>query len=61
EFSDGCIVCPWHYSKFRVSDGQVLAGPASRGQRAYEVRTYDGSIQLRHTGEQGSLRLDPIN
>ncbi|HEV2887490.1 MAG TPA: Rieske 2Fe-2S domain-containing protein [Jatrophihabitans sp.] len=60
ELSDGCIVCPWHGSKFRVSDGQVLAGPATRGQRAYEVRVQDGSIQLRHLDEVGSLRIDPV-
>jgi nitrite reductase/ring-hydroxylating ferredoxin subunit len=61
EFGDGCIVCPWHGSKFRVSDGQVLAGPATRGQRAYEVRTRYGSIQLRHADEAGSLRTAPIS
>ena len=61
ELSDGCITCPWHASKFRVSDGQVVAGPATRGQQAYEVRVRYGSIQLRHTGEVASLRLDPIN
>jgi nitrite reductase/ring-hydroxylating ferredoxin subunit/uncharacterized membrane protein len=61
EFSDGCIVCPWHDSKFRVSDGQVMAGPATRSQRAYEVRTRYGSIQLRHRDEPGSLRTEPIS
>jgi len=60
EFSDGCIVCPWHYTKFRVSDGQLLSGPATRSQRAYEVRTRYGSIQLRHAGEVRSLRTDPV-
>ncbi|HEY0167446.1 MAG TPA: Rieske 2Fe-2S domain-containing protein [Jatrophihabitans sp.] len=60
EFADGCIVCPWHYSKFRVSDGQLLAGPATRSQQAYEVRTRYGSIQLRHVDEPGSLRTDPV-
>lgn len=61
EFHDGCIVCPWHHSKFRVRDGQVLAGPATRSQRAYEVRVRYGSIQLRHTDEAGWLRTAPIN
>ncbi|MEO6502044.1 MAG: Rieske 2Fe-2S domain-containing protein [Jatrophihabitantaceae bacterium] len=61
EFTDGCIVCPWHQSKFRVSDGQVLDGPASRSQQVYEVRTRYGSIQLRHADEPGSLRTDPIS
>lgn len=60
EFSDGCIVCPWHYTKFRVSDGQLLSGPGTRNQRAYEVRIRYGSIQLRHTGEVRSLRMDPV-
>ena len=61
ELSDGCVVCPWHASKFRVSDGQVLAGPATRGQRAYQVRTRYGSIQLRRTDEVGSLRTEPVS
>jgi nitrite reductase/ring-hydroxylating ferredoxin subunit/uncharacterized membrane protein len=61
EFSDGCITCPWHASKFRVSDGHVLAGPATRGQAAYEVRTRYGTVQVRRTGEVASLRLDPIS
>lgn len=61
ELTDGCIVCPWHYSKFRVSDGQLIDGPATRNQRAYEVRTRYGSIQLRHTGEVGSLRSHPVS
>jgi len=61
ELADGCITCPWHFSKFRVSDGQVLAGPATRNQRAYEVRTRYGSIQLRHTDEPGSLRTNPVS
>jgi nitrite reductase/ring-hydroxylating ferredoxin subunit/uncharacterized membrane protein len=61
EFADGCIVCPWHQSKFRVSDGQLLQGPATRSQQAYEVRTRYGSIQLRHVDEPGSLRTEPIS
>jgi nitrite reductase/ring-hydroxylating ferredoxin subunit/uncharacterized membrane protein len=61
EFADGCITCPWHSSKFRVNDGQLIAGPATRNQRAYEVRTRYGSIQLRHTGEVGSLRTNPVS
>lgn len=60
EFADGCIVCPWHHTQFRVSDGQLMSGPGTRGQLAYEVRTRYGSIQLRHTGEVRSLRMDPV-
>jgi nitrite reductase/ring-hydroxylating ferredoxin subunit/uncharacterized membrane protein len=59
-YEDGCIVCPWHGSRFRVSDGQVLGGPATRSQPAYETRTRYGSVQVRRTGETGSLRTRPL-
>jgi nitrite reductase/ring-hydroxylating ferredoxin subunit/uncharacterized membrane protein len=61
EFSDGCIICPWHSTKFRVSDGQLLSGPATRSQLGYQVRTRYGSIQIRHTDEVRSLRTDPVS
>ncbi len=32
------IECPWHGSRFRVSDGHVVRGPAMYDQPAYEVR-----------------------
>jgi nitrite reductase/ring-hydroxylating ferredoxin subunit len=61
EFADACITCPWHQSKFRVTDGQLLAGPATRSQQAYQVRTLDGSIQIRHVDEPGYLRTSPVS
>ena len=61
EFADGCIVCPWHGAKFSVADGQVLDGPATRSQPSYEVRTRYGSVQVRLTGEPGSLRTNPVS
>lgn len=60
-FADGCILCPWHQSAFRVSDGQLLAGPATRSQPAYEVRIRYGSIQLRRTDEPGAPRTNPVS
>ena len=39
---DGCIECPWHGSRFRLSDGRVVRGPAVYDQPAYEVRAVDG-------------------
>jgi nitrite reductase/ring-hydroxylating ferredoxin subunit/uncharacterized membrane protein len=60
-FADGCIECPLHHSIFRVCDGQVLAGPATRSQQSYEVRTQYGVIQLRHIDEPGSLRSNPVS
>ncbi|MCW2538362.1 MAG: hypothetical protein JWN95_87 [Frankiales bacterium] len=60
-YEDGCIVCPWHESRFRVSDGQVLTGPATRSQPTYEARARYGAVQVRRTGETGSLRTNPVH
>ena len=42
KLADGVIVCPWHYSRYRMTDGQVLGGPSVYHQPAYEVRAKDG-------------------
>lgn len=39
---DGTIVCPWHYSRYRMSDGLVVEGPSVYDQPAYEVRAREG-------------------
>jgi nitrite reductase/ring-hydroxylating ferredoxin subunit/uncharacterized membrane protein len=40
---DGDVVeCPWHYSRYRMSDGLVLRGPSVYDQPAYEVRRREG-------------------
>jgi len=41
-FVDGCIECPWHGSRFRVSDGRLRRGPALYDQPVYEVRAAEG-------------------
>lgn len=35
---DGCIECPWHASRYRLTDGTAVAGPTLYDQPAYEVR-----------------------
>ncbi len=44
---DGCVVCPWHDSAFRLEDGSVARGPATAPQPAYDVRVREGSIEVR--------------
>jgi nitrite reductase/ring-hydroxylating ferredoxin subunit len=39
---DGCIECPWHGSRFRLTDGHVKRGPALYDQPAYEIRAAEG-------------------
>ena len=39
---DGCIECPWHASRFRLTDGRVRRGPAVYDQPAYEIRAAEG-------------------
>ncbi|GAB3557681.1 hypothetical protein GCM10027405_02890 [Arthrobacter alkaliphilus] len=47
---NGCVTCPWHGSTFRLADGSIVRGPATRPQPAYEVRTSEGQIQIRRAG-----------
>ena len=44
---DGCVICPWHSSRFQLSDGAALSGPTSHPQPALAVRVRDGKIEVR--------------
>jgi nitrite reductase/ring-hydroxylating ferredoxin subunit/uncharacterized membrane protein len=46
-FADGCVICPWHGSTFRLADGKVVRGPAAASQPVYEARVTDGKIEVR--------------
>jgi len=39
---DGCVECPWHFSRFRLADGHHARGPAVYDQPLYEVRAAEG-------------------
>ena len=47
ELADGCVICPWHASTFRLTDGHIVRGPASIPQPAYQTRVRDGKIEVR--------------
>ena len=40
------IVCPWHASHFRLSDGAVLHGPAHTRQVTYRARIQAGQVEV---------------
>jgi nitrite reductase/ring-hydroxylating ferredoxin subunit len=56
---DGCIECPWHGSRFRLSDGSVAVGPASVPQPVYGTRTRDGQVEVKRD-EHGALRRNVL-
>lgn len=51
----GCVVCPWHSSRYRLSDGLPLNGPTAHPQPTLEVRVRDGRVEVRDLG----LLADP--
>jgi nitrite reductase/ring-hydroxylating ferredoxin subunit/uncharacterized membrane protein len=45
---DGCGECPWHASRFRLTDGLAKQGPTVYDQPAYEIRTAEaGGYEVR--------------
>jgi nitrite reductase/ring-hydroxylating ferredoxin subunit len=52
---DGCIECPWHYSRYRLADGKRTQGPSTFDQPRYDVRVAEGGgwEVLRVTGTRG--------
>ena len=44
------MVCPWHGSRFALTDGRVLNGPATHPQPCFAVRVRDGRIEVRAGG-----------
>jgi nitrite reductase/ring-hydroxylating ferredoxin subunit/uncharacterized membrane protein len=56
---DGCVVCPWHCSRFSLVTGTVVAGPAVARQPTYESRQGAEGLFVRRR-EQRSLRTNPV-
>jgi nitrite reductase/ring-hydroxylating ferredoxin subunit/uncharacterized membrane protein len=44
---DLCVTCPWHGSRFRLSDGRAVHGPASAPAALYQARVEHGTVQVR--------------
>lgn len=43
---DGCIVCPWHGSRFDLATGAVVTGPAKRNLVLHSVEIRGAEIYL---------------
>ena len=46
ERGQGCVVCPWHASVFRLSDGAVVHGPATAPMPRFETRIVDDVVEV---------------
>jgi nitrite reductase/ring-hydroxylating ferredoxin subunit len=40
-----CVVCPWHGSTYRLTDGVVVHGPAATDQITLRTRIVDGRLE----------------
>ena len=53
---DGCVVCPWHSSRYRLSDGVAVSGPTAHPQPALQVRVRDSKVEVRRLVEPEMTR-----
>jgi nitrite reductase/ring-hydroxylating ferredoxin subunit/uncharacterized membrane protein len=44
--ADACVVCPWHGSVFRLTDGVVVHGPAGSNQPVLRSRVHNGMVEV---------------
>lgn len=44
---DGCIECPWHQSRFQLTDGHRAQGPTTFDQPLYEIRAQADGFEVR--------------
>jgi nitrite reductase/ring-hydroxylating ferredoxin subunit/uncharacterized membrane protein len=54
---DAGVVCPWHKSEFRLSDGCVVHGPATAAVPRFESRVHEGTVQARIVRSAGAPTL----
>jgi nitrite reductase/ring-hydroxylating ferredoxin subunit len=40
------LTCPWHYSQFNITNGEVVRGPAYKQLRAYAVTEKENTILI---------------
>jgi nitrite reductase/ring-hydroxylating ferredoxin subunit/uncharacterized membrane protein len=46
EGGHGCVVCPWHASTFRLTDGAVVHGPATSPMPAFQTRVTGDEVEI---------------
>jgi len=57
---DGCIECPWHFSRYDLATGRRTQGPTTFDQPRYEVRKADGGgWELRRVLDPAGQNIAP--
>lgn len=46
------VTCPWHGSRFRLADGEIIRGPAIAPQPRFECRITGGMVEVRRDPAQ---------
>lgn len=49
DVADGCVTCPWHGSRFELATGDIVRGPATAPQPAFETRVAQGRLEVRRS------------
>jgi len=45
--TDGVVTCPWHGSRFRLTDGACIQGPSTFPQLQLQARIREGQVEIR--------------
>ena len=56
--TDATIMCQCHGSRFDITSGAVINGPATRALTVYEVQEVDGSIRIRPQAHDAGTNPD---
>ena len=54
-FDGKCVICPWHKSRFDVTDGKVVEGPAKEDLRTFDVMEGEGQVWVKAPAKQQEL------
>jgi nitrite reductase/ring-hydroxylating ferredoxin subunit len=44
DIKEGVLICPWHGSRFKINNGEVLLGPADKPLTIYPHKIKNGYI-----------------
>ena len=44
KLNEGVLTCPWHYSQFNITSGEVLGGPAYKPLKSYIVEERENAV-----------------